>query len=706
MTRLGKPTFLLALLLLAAYGRPTMGQEAPAARSDRIASYEIDVELKPENRTVEGEEWVSFRNASGRTLNSLWFHLYANAFRNSDTLYMRESESGQDLRAREETIQRGTWGYIQVESVRLEDGTDLSAATRIQETLMEVPLPDPLPPGETIRIGIRFRTRLPRTIARMGYRGDHYDVMQWFPKVAVLVDGKWNAHEFHADSEFFADFGTYDVSLTLPARYVVEATGIRTEDDIDRSSGLRHLRYRAEDVHDFAWIADPNFLRATETYRGVEIVYLHQPYHKNKVERVMAAVRACLDFYGDNLMEYPYPRIVIDDLPMGLGGGMEYPMLFTISVHWGQPRFDRYPENVTIHEFGHQYWYGIMASNEFEEPWLDEGINTYVSSLVEEIYWGGVEPGPIQPTLFRYAASHILAHGLDFEFGPVRFGLTDLLGVRASPFRLGGGNLVGFRWSAGDLHLPGFTDPTLQDARRRYGAVAGTDPIAQPSWEFLTGSYASLVYDKTYLFMKTLEGMLGRETVLAGIRDYVRENRFRHPTGTDLLRALEHASGADLSEIFDQLLYGTQTVDFSIFSARSEPVKNPAGYPLQDRVGDAVAEPVRTDPDPVDPESFRTEVIVYRGGEAVLPVEVELRFEDGSVIRENWDGREHWKRLVHVGPSRLTSAMVDPEFRQVLDLDRNNNSWTAKRNWKGVAKLSTIVLFWFQNLLHLMTALS
>ncbi|MBI4161547.1 MAG: hypothetical protein HY509_03775, partial [Acidobacteria bacterium] len=338
-----------ALLLL---GLTLPAGEGPASgtpRSERVASYEIRADLLPEERTVRGEAWVLFRNPGPQPVTSLWFHLYANAFRNSETVFLRESREGTDLLRKEETIRRGTWGWIQVDSVRSEDGADLAGSARFRETLMEVPLPAPVPPGKTVRIGIGFRTRLPRTIARMGYRGDHFDVMQWFPKLAALRDGRWNLHDFHADSEFFADFGAYDVTLSVPPEYEVEATGVRVGAET-RAEGNRVLRFRAEDVHDFAWVADPRFGRATDVHRGVEIVYLHQPAHRRHADRILASVRTCLDFYADHLMEYPYPRIVIDDLPMGLSGGMEYPMLFTITIHWAQPRFVRSPEGVTIHE--------------------------------------------------------------------------------------------------------------------------------------------------------------------------------------------------------------------------------------------------------------------------------------------------------------------------------------------------------------------
>jgi hypothetical protein len=572
---------------------------------------------------------------------------------------------------------------------------------------MEIPLPEPLLPGGTVRLGMTFRTRLPRTVARMGHRGDHYDVMQWFPKVAVLVEGEWNAHEFHAESEFFADFGNYDVTLVVPDGFVVEATGIRTEERIEPGTSNRILRYRAEDVHDFAWIADPNFRRIEETYRGVRIVLLHQPYHRHHVERILASVRSCLDFYGDHLMEYPYPKIVIDDLPMGLSGGMEYPMLFTITIHPPQPSFLRSPEGVTIHEFGHQYWYGILATNEFEEAWLDEGINTYVSSLVEDVHWGLPGTGRTQQVLFRYAAARILEGGAGVDFGSgMRFGISDLLGFRVNPFRSGGTALLPFAFRTNSLHLPGFADPNLLDSRDSYFRVATTDPISRKAWDFLPGSYAPMVYDKTYLFMKTLERTLGPDTVLAGLRDYLREHQFGHPDASDLRVALEAAAGRDLGEYFDQILHGSGILDFSVAAAESLPVVETAGYPLQEAVGEPIGDIIPAALRPEDADLYRTEVILFRGGQVRLPVEVVLRFDDGTEIWEEWNGQDRWERLVYFLPARLISAEIDPDFRLVLDRDRNNNSWTAVSNWKGVAKIASILLFWFQNLLQLSSALS
>ena len=699
MTRAGFSIILTAILGSVS---PVPGEEP---LSDRVVSYEIQAVLDAPNRTVRAEEWITFRNFSERSLNRLVFHLYPNAFSNTHTLYMRESVKGSDLRAKQEALRRGTWGYIQVDAIETADGTDLSPATEIRETLMEVSLPKPLDPGDSIRLRIGFQTHLPRTVARMGYRGEHFDVMQWFPKLAALVDGKWNEHEFHADSEFFADFGTYDVTISLESRFVLEATGEPIEDRIDPGTGIRTVRYRAEDVHDFAWIADPNFRVARETYRGVEILYLHQPYHARLVPRILAATRTCLDFYAEHFMEYPYSRLVIDDLPMGMGGGMEYPMLFTITVNWAYPLFVRSPEEVTIHEFGHQFWYGILASNEFEEPWLDEGINSYVSSLVEDEHWPPRGKGPTLPTLFRFASGRILHDGLDLALGPYRFGLTDLYGFPFSPFRQP--SLLGFRISPNALDMDGFPRPTLLDARESYGGAEATDPIAAPSWEYLPGSYAPTVNNKTLLMMKTLERMVGKETLLSAIRQYVDRYRFRHPRGPDLVEILQEESGTDLSGFFDQILYDSRTVDFSIAGAESALISAPTGYLPASRVGDAIVDRRETDTDPDSGESiYRSEVIVFRNGEARLPVELEMRFEDGFVLRESWDGEERWKRFVVERNSPLLAAVVDPDEIHLLDLNRNNNSWKSDSNWKTVAKLSTIGMFWMQNLLHLVAALS
>ncbi|MDQ2970499.1 MAG: M1 family peptidase, partial [Acidobacteriota bacterium] len=198
------------------------------------ASYEISCRLDPEKKMVEGTELLTWTNRTAHPAATLQFHLYLNAFRNTRSTFHRESAG----RARGTDRIPDSWGSIEITRMTFADGSDLLPALVFiapddgntdDRTVAEVTLPRPVAPGETARVSLDFRSRLPRVFRRTGWKGDFFFVAQWFPKVGVLQDSGWNCHQFHANSEFFSDFGDYDVSIDVPSRYrgKVGATGQR-----------------------------------------------------------------------------------------------------------------------------------------------------------------------------------------------------------------------------------------------------------------------------------------------------------------------------------------------------------------------------------------------------------------------------------------------------------------------------------------------
>lgn len=695
--------------------------EAPAATarqplSRRVVAYDIEASLDPERRLVRGRETIVYRNDTRAPMPDLKFHLYPNAFSNTHSTYMRGIPwSDEPARGRLERMAREqSWGSMKVAAVRLAGGADLTARAVIDDTVMSVPLPSPVAPGESARVEVEWETVLPRTFHRMGRWGDHFDVMQWFPKLAVFTDAGWKIYPFHRYSEFFADFGTFSVTLTFPRGYVVEATGV-PDSPRKGPEGTRTVTYRAEDVHDFAWIADRNALVAREVYdegpyasSPVEIIYVHQPYRRHLAPLVIGTVKQGLRFYGERIMPYPYPRIVVDDLPMGLGGGMEYPMLFTTSMAWFLPRFYTAPQEVTLHEFGHQYWYGIMATNEFEEPWLDEGVNSYVTRRVLE-QEHPPRPGTTADGLAAYAAARLLNEGLELKLGRLTLDLDQLLGFRSTPFRPVEGGLAGYPVSPFSLDLPGMGDGGLPGSKEGYASVARDNPIVTPAWGFRPGSYTDIVYNKTDVALETIGRVIGKEALDGALRDYVRRFRFTHPTGDDFFSVLREAAararpGLDLRPCIDQLFHGTGTLDFAVDSLRSREVREPRGLlpaPVAGR------DPIdrRAAPPDGGPKRYETEVIVTRPGEVVLPVDLVVRFQNGEEVRETWDARATWKRFTYEKEARAERAVIDPEGVYAIDLDRNNNSLTLDPHERAIAPLALHWLFFVQNWLHLASSL-
>ena len=208
---------------------------------------------------------------------------------------------------------------IGLQQPRLAGGQPLALETLEDGTLARAALPEPVAPGEAVEIELEFHAQLPRVFARTGYAGDFLMVGQWFPKLGVWQDGAWNAYPFHANAEFYADFGTYDVAITLPAGHVTGATGLPVE-QADNGDGTQTVAYHAEGVIDFAWTASPDFEQESRSVDGVEVIYLYLPEHARTVDRVLDATEAALTHYGQWYGTCPYPRLTVVDVPDDLPG--------------------------------------------------------------------------------------------------------------------------------------------------------------------------------------------------------------------------------------------------------------------------------------------------------------------------------------------------------------------------------------------------
>ncbi len=312
---------------------------------------------------------------------------------------------------------------------------------------------------------------------------------------------------------------------------------------------------------------------------------------------------------------------------------MEYPTFITTgtSALYDWWPFDRIqePEMVTIHEFGHQFWQGLVASNEFEEAWLDEGMTSYSSGKVFERHY---------PSLA--------------EIGDMRLSEADFIRIQNNPNRI-------FDW------------------------------IRKPSWTFDTGQIAFNVYARPELVLRTLEAHLGEATMARVMRTYHERWRFRHPSSDDFYAVASEVSGRDLRPLLTQLFESGALLDYEIGEARSERAVEPAGY-LDGPKGRTLV-PER-DPGSSGSGPFVTTVVVRRRGDVVLPVPIEVTFRDGHVERLTWPGTERWKRFTFTR-GELDSVRLDPRGSLILDVDWLNNSRRLTPDRRPAASLASRWLF-------------
>lgn len=546
------------------------------------------------------------------------------------------------------------WGSIDVTAIRLlaPDGSarDLMPEMRFiapddgnpeDRTLMTVPVP-PVDPQASAVVEMEWSSTIPRPFARTGYIDDYYFIAHWFPKIGVLEDSGWNAHQFHSATEFFADYGVYELDITVPAGWIVGASG-REVARTENGDGTATHRYRAEDVHDVAWTTSPRFIEFTRPFEHaglppVTMRLLLQPEHRGQEDRHFAAAAATLRLHGEWYGPYPYSTLTIVDPAYQSGsGGMEYPTLFTAGTRWLAPAAAATPEGVTIHEASHQFWHGIVGTNEVEHAWMDEGLATFSAARVLE------------------AMGHPDRLTLRFFGGFIPWVLHDIALSRATD-----GNRL----------------PT-------YRLSPGSDIPSTPTYRYWPGTATPITYDKTALWLHTLERHLGWPVLQRSLAAYFERWQFGHPRPDDLFAVLNEVSGQDLSWFFDQVYRTARVFDYGIQELISEPVRPASG-------GEGVSAGA----------GYRTTVVARRYGEGLFPVEVVTTFEDGEQIVERWDGRDVRALYVYERPSRAATAEIDPRRVLLLDVNHTNNSRTlAPRAREAARKWSLAWMVWLQDLM-------
>lgn len=477
---------------------------------EAVASYDMDVALDPESKILTGHERITYVNAGKVSIPDVVFHLYLNAFRDDhSSIFMQEAEGS----SRNFLFSKDHPGWIKVKSVQLGDGTPLSLELIEDETLGRLELPTPIAPGKMLVLEIDFEVQLPQVFARTGFYEDFFMVGQWFPKLGVWQNDHWNAYPFHANSEFFADFGDYDVRITVPEQYVLAATGLPVSSK-SNGDGTHTTQFDAKGVIDFAWSASPHFQQRTRMVNGTELVYVYLPEHEFTVERALYAAEAAISHFGEWYGAYPYPRLTVLDVPdqAGGAGGMEYPMLITAGLEDPtglqimKGKFDRLLEVVTIHEIAHEWWYAVVAFNEAEEPWLDEGITDYSTARLMKMIYG---PNDTVVQLGGIKLSYLQTRRMDY-----------------------------------------LADPLV--------------PMYGKAWDFDPMAYGIAAYSKPVLALGTLENVVGRETMLKIMSTFFEQYKFSHPATEDFRSVAEKVAGQNLDWFFDGLVYGDGVLNYTV----------------------------------------------------------------------------------------------------------------------------------------------
>ncbi len=616
-------------------------------------NYQINVSLDDVSHTLKADESIVYINNSPDELSFIWFHLWPNAYKNNQTalakqliadgnknyLFATEAERG---------FISGLDFKINNQSIKTEPHPEHIDITKLI-------LNEPLKPGGRITISTPFNVKIPIGIfSRLGHIEQQYQITQWYPKPAVYDNLGWHPMPYLNQGEFYSEFGSFDVSITLPKNYVLGATGTLVDGEaetawllenvertkaIDKfnardnifplsSTEMKTLRYQASNVHDFAWFADkryhvlhdvvelPHSKRKVDTW--VMFTNMEASLWKNSVKYVSDAVYYYSLWNGD----YPYPHATAVDGALSAGGGMEYPMITVIGSSGDARGLDR----VIAHEVGHNWFYGILGSNEREHAWMDEGVNSFNER--------------------RYMNTKY----------PPDSSKSDM-GVNIAGMKINVGKLLG---------LPDFSETTLMDLGYRFSAVQKLDqPCDLHSGEYTQINYGTVVYGKTAIVLAYLQAYLGEELYDKCAQAYFEKWKFKHPQPVDMQKAFEEVSGKNLSWLFKEIIPTTNQVDYKIVSVKK---------------GDHMIGPEpRSEMSP----NFYSSVKIVNKGKVNSPFSISA-LKDDKIIWTQWLDGFSGKKTINLslpdgeGQGGAFDKLVIDAVNSTPDINRQNNNLKMK----------------------------
>ena len=610
--------------------------------------YEMEITLHDSIRQLTGTSVIKYTNHSPDSLDRVYMHLYPNAFQLGSVKY-REYMGHAGRASRAKYFKDRLDGFTSKIDVH-----DFSVALpkegaswvhkipilddyKIDDTILEAKLLEKIAPGQTVRIDLNWTHHVGEMVERAGYYKGQYNMAQWYPKMVVYDEKGWHADVFHAEGEFYGEFGDFSVKFDLPEAFIIAASGVVTDGDpgwepvtVDTSfdftvwldiydstfvepdsNARRTVTFLAENVHDFAWVASKDFLYeggiSGDGETDVHVLYdkeRGEDWSKVVLERSIRAI----DWLEEKFGNYTYPQITTTDRIKS--GGMEYPML----VMNGSER-----EGLILHEYGHIYFYGILANNEVDESWLDEGFTTTQTS--------------------HYLMNRYGEHGFDLE-------LDD--DYKKFPNR--------YYPLEHDLH-------SSQWYAINFMRSGHDENISRSSYLYKNGSaYRLNAYTKPALMLTELKYVLGDSMYYAALQHYYDKWKLKHVNETRFLDAIEEYVGAELDWFFDPWLHTTRHLDYGISSFKK--ISN-------------------------NTSSWTVELGIKNKGTRFLPLLVETTFEDGSTDRRWWTNHL-WRfedTLSYAVDKKPVAVTLDPDV-QTVDLDYRNNTTRMKKrllfNWPGL----------------------
>ena len=597
-------------------------------------NYNIDVTLDDKANVLNAFESFEYINNSPDELSFIYIHLWPNAYEdNTSAMSMQHYRDGNIVMENNTDEDRG---FIDSLDFKVNGESAEFLYNLSHRDIGKLILKTPLKPGEKITVSTPFRVKIPNgNISRLGHVGESFQITQWYPKPAVYDKDGWHEMPYLTQGEFYSEFGSFYVSITLPENYIVGATGdLQTKSEIEfltnraketkaeldsidtitrktfdnefpeSSEKMKTIRYTQSRVHDFAWFADKRYkvlkgeVELPNSNRNVTTWAMFTPGNSNLWKDAIEYINDGTYYYSKWNGDYPYNQVTAVDGTISAGGGMEYPNVTVIGSMGSATQL----ELVIVHEVGHNWFYGILGSNERVHPWMDEGMNT-----ANEI---------------RYFQTKY----------PENQEFSDNFGSAADKIHLGG-----MSHHCGNHMTYGFSANNGKD-----------QPIELHSNDYIPLNYGAIVYAKTGLVFTYVRDYLGEEMYDKCMSAYYEKWKFKHPMPEDMKQVFESISGKDLGWLFDEIINTTGKIDFKLRTVKQN---DDGSYTVKvDNVGD-IRSPVRVD--------------AYSGDKIIETIWLESN-PDFSVDEGKFTS------------TNIEKVIVDGE-NNMPDVNRMNNSWEKSR---------------------------
>ncbi|MBK8724038.1 MAG: M1 family metallopeptidase [Saprospiraceae bacterium] len=518
-------TVFLLLIFQFAFGQGYFQQQV---------NYDIKVSLNDKKQVAQATVLIDYHNNSSKTLKEIKFHFWANAHQSQNASPLAKQLVEKDKLDWYFAKDDALGGYSNIEILYQNNKIEWTFEDESKE-ICTVKLPEELLPKKTIQLKINYQLKIPFLISRLGHVKNEYAISQWYPKPAVYNQNGWNTMPYLDQGEFFSEFGNYEVDITLPENYVVAATGtLQTESEkkwlskiakeqteermqrvgskeITASPNLKTIHFSAQNVHDFAWFASKRFIvdqskLTLNKDKTIEVNSFYYPESAKVWQHSNGFAQRAIQYFSEEIGEYPYPQISVVNGDLKAGGGMEYPMITLISDTPDSQSLDQ----IIAHELAHNWFYGILASNERKYPWMDEGF----TSFYEQKYMKAFYKNSIG------------------QFPP-------------------------FFHNKGD-----FSDNQIFQRLLTYQNKEESGSLS--SEEFSRLGYLNAAYSKPAISLELLEGKMGEANFKKAIQHYYNIWQFKHPYPEDCKLALEKGSGQNLDWLFYDLLQSNKRTDVSI----------------------------------------------------------------------------------------------------------------------------------------------